>query len=156
MKHPARSGRRAALALLGLAVTACSSGVVTPGVPPQLKHSWEVAFNRGDVEAVAALYAEDAQLVLSGAATIRGRAAIGAELRRIVQSGIKVRITSEQNAGSGDLAYVYGPYAMLDPTGAVVERGSYVEVWRRRGGAWRIDLDVNAAGAPLTAAAAAQ
>jgi hypothetical protein len=33
--------------------------------------------------------------------------------------------------------------------GRETERGRYVEVWRRRDGAWAIVLDVNAVGEPL-------
>jgi hypothetical protein len=71
----------------------------------------------------------------------------------MIESGVKVKIGSVQNVGSGDLAYVYGPYSVLNASGQVVEAGSYIEVWRRRGGAWQIDLDVNAIGAPPGASA---
>ncbi len=128
-------------------VAGCSNGVVSPGVPPELKHSWEVAFNRGDIDGVVKLYSPDAQLVLTGSAPIKGREAIRAEVEKILKSGIKVRIGSEQNAGSGDLAYVYGDYSMLEQEGGKeVEQGAYVEVWRRRMGTWLIDLDVNTSG----------
>ena len=133
--------------LVALALAGCSGrpGVVSPGVSPELKHSWEVAFNRGDAAAVAALYAEDAQLVMSGSLPARGKAAIRAAVEAMIKSGVKVRIGTDQNTGSGDLAYVYGHYSVLDHDGVKsVEEGSYVEVWRRRGDAWLIDLDVNA------------
>lgn len=128
--------------------TACSGpGVVSPGVSPELKHSWEVAFNRGDAAAVTALYSQDAQLVMSGSPPARGQAAIRAAVEAMMRSGVKVKIGTDQNTGSGDLAYVYGHYAVLDHDGAKsVEEGSYVEVWRRRGDTWLIDLDVNAVG----------
>ncbi|MDB6089841.1 MAG: hypothetical protein JWN85_2625 [Gammaproteobacteria bacterium] len=133
----------------GLVLTACSAGIATPAVPVELKHSWEVAFNRGDSAAVAALYSQDAQLVMSGSATARGRQAIRAAIDSMVKSGVKVRIGAEQNVGSGEIAYVYGPYSVLEHDGGrSVETGSYVEVWRRRAGVWQIDLDVNAVGIP--------
>ncbi len=133
-----------------LALSACG-GVVSPGVSPELKHSWEVDFNRGDATAVAARYSPDAQLVMSGGAPIRGQAAIRAAIEGMVKSGVKVRIGTDQNFGSGDVAYVYGPYSVLEHEGGqVTERGAYVEVWRRRGGVWQIDLDVNAAGPSIS------
>jgi uncharacterized protein (TIGR02246 family) len=123
------------------------SHLTQPGVSPELKHSWEVAFNRGDAAAVAALYAQDAQLVMSGSSPVRGRAGIEEAVRRMIQSGVKVRIASEQNLGSGSLAYVSGPYAVLEGEGGrEVETGQYVEVWSNHEGTWLIDLDVNAAG----------
>ncbi len=124
----------------------CGPGIVMPGVSPDLKHSWEVAFNRRDAAAVAALYSDDAQLVMSGSPPVRGKAAIRAVIADMIKSGVKVRIGMDRNLGSGDIAYVYGAYSVLDPSGDhAVEKGRYVEVWSRHAGTWRIDLDVNAA-----------
>ena len=133
-------------------IAACSGGTVSPGVSPELKHTWEVAFNRGDSAAVAALYSPDAELIMSGAAPVKGPAAIRAVIDAMVKSKVKVRIGSGQNVGSGELAYVYGPYSVFDHDGGqVIESGTYLEVWRRRGGTWQIDLDLNAVG-PAAAA----
>jgi uncharacterized protein (TIGR02246 family) len=135
------------LAALTLTAACSGPGVVSPGVSPELKHSWEVAFNRGDAAAVTALYSQDAQLVMSGSPPVRGQAAIRAAVEAMMKSGVKVKIGTDQNTGSGDLAYVYGHYSVLGQDSAKsVEDGSYVEVWRRRGDTWLIDLDVNAAG----------
>jgi ketosteroid isomerase-like protein len=144
---------RARSAIAGaVLIGACSGGTVSPGVSPELKHTWEVAFNRGDSAAVAALYSPDAALIMSGAAPVKGPAAIRAVIDAMVKSKVKVRIGSEQNVGSGELAYVYGPYSVFDHDGGqVIESGTYLEVWRRRGGTWQIDLDLNAVG-PATAA----
>lgn len=117
-------------------------------MPLAQKHFWEESFNRGDSAAVAALYAPDAQLVMSGAAPVRGRAAIRAELDRMFQSGVKVRIDTARAEQAGDLAYFYGPYGVSSKQG-VVERGMYLEIWRRHGKRWLIELDVNSTGAPI-------
>jgi ketosteroid isomerase-like protein len=138
-----------------LALNACGDAVVSPGVPVELKHSWEVSFNRGDAAAVAALYSDEAQLVMSGSARIRGKAAIRTAIDDMIKSGVKLRIGAEQNVGSGDVAYVYGPYSVLEHEGGrEVESGAYIEVWRRRAGVWLIDLDVNAVGPAIPAAPA--
>jgi uncharacterized protein (TIGR02246 family) len=133
--------------LLTLLLSACGQHITRPGVSPELKHSWEVAFNRGDAAAVGALYAPDAQLVMSGSPPVKGQAGIEQVVRKMIQSGVKVRIGSEQNLGSGSLAYVSGPYVVLAGEGGrEVETGQYVEVWSSHDGTWLIDLDVNAAG----------
>jgi hypothetical protein len=96
-----------ALAATGtaLALAACApQGTVSPAVPPELKHSWEVAFNRGDADTVAALYAADAELVMPGAEAVRGREAIRAAVLDMIKSGVKVAIESQQNVGSGAVA----------------------------------------------------
>jgi uncharacterized protein (TIGR02246 family) len=128
---------------------ACSSpSSVSPGVPPELKHSWEVNFNRGDGAAVASLYAPDAQLIMSGSDPVRGAASIRAAIDSMIKSGVKVHIDSAENVGAGDIAYVFGSYSVLDPARhQTVEHGSYVEVWRRRSGEWKIIIDINASGA---------
>lgn len=144
-----------ALGVTLVLTTACSDGVVTPGVPIELKHSWEVSFNRGDGAAVAALYSEEAQLIMSGAAPIRGKAAIRAAVDDMIKSGVKLRIGSAQNVGSGDIAYVYGPYSVLEHEGGrEVEAGTYIELWRRRAGTWQIDLDINSIGPAIPTATA--
>jgi uncharacterized protein (TIGR02246 family) len=131
------------------AIAACApQGPVSPAVPPELKHSWEVAFNRGDADTIVALYAPDAQLIMPGAEPVRGREGIRAAVVEMIKSGVKVKIDTEENIGSGSVAYVYGPYRVADAQGRVVEQGRYVETWRKDGGTWRIDVDINTAGPP--------
>ena len=43
---------------------------------------------------------------------------------------------------AGDLGYTHGTYEISDASDKVVERGSYVRIWRMQGGAWRVVLDV--------------
>jgi uncharacterized protein (TIGR02246 family) len=136
-------------------LAACGGGaeVSSPGVSPELKHSWEVSFNKGDADAVAKLYSDRAELVMSGSSPVHGRDAIHKAVDDMIKSGVKVQIGSAQNVGSGDLAYVYGPYSVIEHDGGkIVEAGTYVEVWRRRGGTWQIDLDVNSTGPAMTPA----
>jgi len=146
--RPLKSIKCLAAACLLVSLAACVAGprVAEPGVPPELKHSWELSFNRGNAKAVADLYAPDAQLVMSGTPPIRGSADIRHAIEEMIKTGVKVHIDVETNIGSGDIAYVYGSYTISDgKVGRETERGSYVEVWRRRAAAWVIVLDVNAA-----------
>ena len=141
----------AVMALLAASIVTVSScappAAVSPGVPPDLKHSWEVNFNRGDGGAVAALYAPDAQLLMSGSEPVKGAAAIRAAVDAMIKSGVKVHIDASQNVGAGDLAYVFGAYSILEHEGGKqLEHGTYVEVWRHKDGVWKITLDINAAG----------
>ncbi len=133
-----------------------NSAIRTPGVAPERKHSWELYFNQGNAEGVVQLYAPDAELVMPGAAPAHGREAIRGVVQQMIDSGARVKIGSAQNIGAGDLAYVYGPYTVFDkPAGRAIESGKYLEIWRRRNGAWLIDLDVNVAAPPATTAGAA-
>jgi ketosteroid isomerase-like protein len=134
-------------AALTLAVAGCG-GSQNSALPLAKKRSWEDSFNSGNSAAVAALYAPDAELVLSGAPPIRGPAAIRAELDSLVQSGVKASIDVTRSEAVGDLAYFYGSYSVSSKQ-SIVERGTYLEVWRRHGKQWLIELDVNATGAPI-------
>ncbi|HVS77801.1 MAG TPA: nuclear transport factor 2 family protein [Steroidobacteraceae bacterium] len=140
--------RRAAAMALILAAAGCGAPTDS-GIPLAQKRSWETSFNRGDSAAVAALYAPDAELVMSGAAPVRGREAIRAEVDKMLQSGVKLRIGTDRAEAAGDLAYFYGSYSVSSNQG-VVERGTYLEVWHRTRGHWLIELDVNATGAPVS------
>jgi uncharacterized protein (TIGR02246 family) len=154
MKSPYR--RILCTSLAALLVAACAPASTSPGVPPELKHSWEVNFNKGDVAAVTALYAPDAELVMSGSETAKGTTAIAAAVEAMIKSGAKAHIDANQNVGAGDVAYVSGTYTIDDGKGGPpMERGGYVEVWRRIDGAWKIVIDINAAAPQPTAAPAA-
>jgi ketosteroid isomerase-like protein len=43
---------------------------------------------------------------------------------------------------AGDLGYTHGTYEIADDTKNVTERGSYVRIWQKQGGMWRIVMDV--------------
>ncbi len=143
--------------LFALASCAREVPVASPAVPPERKHSWEEAFNRGDADAIAALYAPDGQLLMPGSEPVRGPAAIRAAGTDMIRAGGKVQIGSDQNVGAGDVAYVSGPYRVTNAAGQIAEQGHYVEVWRRTAGVWLITLDLNVPGpAPAPAPAPAQ
>lgn len=43
---------------------------------------------------------------------------------------------------AGDFGYTHGTYEVSDSTKSVIERGSYVRIWKKQGTDWRIVLDV--------------
>ena len=43
---------------------------------------------------------------------------------------------------AGDLGYTHGTYEMMDDAKKVIEKGSYVRIWKKRNGMWRIVMDV--------------
>lgn len=153
MRHRRRHHERSWLGLtLPLALFFMVGGCTATremGAPLARKRTWELFFNRGDSAAVADLYAPNADLVMSGAPPVRGRKAIRAAIDTMLRSDVKVRIDTTQSRAFGDCAYFYGPYTVLSSQQQVVEQGTYLEVWRRHGTRWLIDLDVNATGAPM-------
>lgn len=43
---------------------------------------------------------------------------------------------------AGDLGYTHGTYEVTDDAKNVIENGSYVRIWKKRNGMWRIVMDV--------------
>ncbi|HKG97915.1 MAG TPA: nuclear transport factor 2 family protein, partial [Pyrinomonadaceae bacterium] len=43
---------------------------------------------------------------------------------------------------AGDLGYTHGTYDVSDATKKVIEHGSYVRIWKKQDGVWRIVMDV--------------
>src|SRR5208337_5021647 len=94
------------------------------------------AYNAKDVDAVVALYAEDATLVSDGG-TFRGRD----EIRNWVKAGLDqgsrlAAIDPSVGKSSGTLAYGTGRTRRL--VGSVVHLGQYLIVMEKIGGEWKI------------------
>ena len=111
---------------------------------------WYELATQKDAASIANLFADDGRLVWPGQDPIEGRAAVG-EFMAISFSASPVQSLDWSTdrvvvAASGDLAVAYGTYAdeNLGPDGTGADRGSYVTVYRKVDGAWRISTDVSA------------
>jgi uncharacterized protein (TIGR02246 family) len=92
--------------------------------------AWQAAINAGDVDAIAALYTDNARLMPpNGEATI-GHDAIKAAFGGMIDAGITAEINIVETQSSGDLAYNVGTYKLM-ADGEVVDQGKYIETWRR-------------------------
>ncbi len=119
------------------------------------------AYNAGNAEGVANLYAEDALLMAPGAQVLTGRAAIrdfiASDIGASKAAGLTFR--SDENTGvgvSGDLGWLSGTFSVTDPSGATVDHGKYLSVYRRINGDWQLIRDTwNSDVAPAPAAAPA-
>jgi ketosteroid isomerase-like protein len=105
-----------------------------PGM--QVRQEFLRAYNAKDIDAVVALYAEDATLVSDGG-TFRGRN----ESRNWVKSGLDQGSRLEANEpivekSSGTLAYGTGRTRRL--VGSIVHLGQYLIVMEKIGGEWKI------------------
>jgi len=113
----------------------------------QIRQEFLGGYNAADVEAVVALYADDATLVSDGG-TFRGRD----EIRKWVKSGLdqgsKLEIESSVERSSGTLCYGAGRTRRL--VGSVIHLGQYLIVMEKIGGEWRIvqHFSLNAAATP--------
>jgi uncharacterized protein (TIGR02246 family) len=100
------------------------------------------AFLRGDSQAVAQLYTENAQVIAPGEPVARGRTAIAAAWQKAIDGGVKdLSLQTAEVESAGDLACETGTVRLVSKAGAVTE-GRYVVVWRRVAGQWKLHRDI--------------
>jgi ketosteroid isomerase-like protein len=101
---------------------------------------YQLAESRGLAKAYKEYAAEDLYLFRQEMEPFVGRKAAISYLE-----GIKLRIKFVKRRSfieAGDLAYVYSSYSLHDENGVEKETGSFVQVWKLRGGRWQIAADV--------------
>ena len=96
--------------------------------------------NEGLVKAFLAFASPQVRLYRSGSLPFVGRDASAAALTKA-----KGKFTWQPIGGdvsrAGDLGYTHGTYEVNDAS-KVVEHGSYVRIWKKEDGVWRIVMDV--------------
>ena len=121
--------------------------------------AWLTAYNAGDVEKIAAMYAEDAVLMPPHAARSTGHAGIRAFLTADTAAakgaGFKL-VPGPATAGvAGDTGWESGSYTIADASGATVDSGSYLSVARKSNGKWLYIRDTYNSDRPLPSPAPA-
>ena len=126
-----------------------------------IETQWNADYNKRDVDAVMAHYAEDAALANPGA-----QLAAASESRRtaitqfLSDPALKISFESDrvQVAKSGDLAYTRGHFTMQGTDPATkqprTDTGNYLTVWQKQSdGSWKVVEDFVVPGGPAAAAA---
>ena len=94
---------------------------------------------RGAARAYKAYAADDIYLFRAGREPFVGR---DAALDFLNEQKLPVKFAKRKSfIEAGDLAYLYSRYVLTDKSGAE-KRRNYVQVWKLRGGRWRIAADV--------------
>ena len=110
----------------------------------------------GDVSKLLANYADDAVFMFPNAPAMRGRAAIEAGLKAMMEGATfsDMKFTTEDVMLDGDMAVETGSNEMtITPKGgkAMVDKGKYLTVWKRQAdGSWKIVRDVSNSNMPMT------
>ncbi len=109
--------------------------------------AWFKAHAAGDVDAIAALYSDDAILSIPGAAPIRGiagiREALQKDFRDMAAAGLsQTSGTSPEFGVSGDIGHEWNTYILKDKSGKTIDTGKYLSVFARRNGKWMIIRDI--------------
>lgn len=143
--------KSAAVIAVGLAaLAACQQGAQSTAADEsairEISPAWTAAYNAGDADAVAALYAEDAVVQPSGAPSAAGRAAIrdfiAGDSAASKAAGLTMNIVGGTAVGvSGDLAYEAGTLSVTDASGAAVDTGKFLSVFQKKDGKWLLIRD---------------
>jgi uncharacterized protein (TIGR02246 family) len=109
---------------------------------------WKRAYNARDVNAVAALYTEDAVLSVPGMRHVQGREAISeffaARMAMAANAGLRVEDAPMGDVVvSGDLAWQWQTFEMVREDDAVIGSGALCTLFRRVDGAWLIAGDIS-------------
>lgn len=109
---------------------------------------WSAAARAKNADTFVSFYADDAALMLEAAPDVSGKTAIRAAIAGMMQDrnfALGFTTTDVVVAGSGDLAYETGRYAltMSDANGApATQSGGYVVVWRKQpDDTWKVAVD---------------
>jgi len=110
----------------------------------KLNDAWTAAFNKGDAQAVAAMYAEDAYVLPPGSDIVKGRAAIEAFWRQAAQQMGDAKLTTLDVLPLGrNAAREIGTVTLKTKTQPPQEVvGKYAVVWRKIGGQWKLATDI--------------
>jgi uncharacterized protein (TIGR02246 family) len=111
----------------------------------QLADRWVSAYNKHDRSALGALYTDDAQLMMHGAATIAGRG----KIEQFWAGDFKVDnpltlLTVTHSLQGSDMTLVHGNYRVVNrKDGSELGSGRFAHVWTKDGkGDWRLDRDL--------------
>ncbi len=108
--------------------------------------------NSDDIEAFAALYTEDALVMMPGMAAVTGRhgAVVFAERIRSRRPA-RLALVTHEVGDVGDTAWERGTSEWILPDGQVTSQGKYIVIWKRTPEGWRLHRDIMNADAPARA-----
>ena len=119
-----------------------------PAVPPLADYvlaatdDWNMKWSAGNGAGFGEAYADDAILYAPNAEPISGKAAISEFWGGAVASGLQGRIETIESGSDGSVGFETGMYHITDSTGADLDYGSYVVVWKYVDGAWKMYRDI--------------
>ena len=144
------ASRRFRFAILAAALSLAATAVAKEGPLDNMSQAFEDAIRKGDVVAAANMYADEGQILPPNVAAISGRGAIAAYFKTMTDSGFSLKLTPTDSWMDGKLASRTGTYIVVDKTGAEIERGKWLEVWKQQDdGRWLMVRDMWNSSDPL-------
>lgn len=99
------------------------------------------ALDQGLTKAMVAHAAPELRTYRAGNLPFIGRDASAAGLAAI-KGQFKSELITGDVSRAGDLGYTHGTYVLTEAGNKVIERGSYVRIWKKLGGKWQVVLDI--------------
>lgn len=119
--------------------------------------TWEDALNAGEVDTLVELYTDNARVMPPNAELSAGSEAVRASFGALIDAGFAMEITTIESRQAADIGYNIGIYTMAGPGGTSIDRGKFIETWRRDAdGRWRITNDIWNSDLPAQTDAGAQ
>ena len=101
----------------------------------------EAAFNSKDAASLTALYTESAIVMPPGVEPLKGHEAIRAMWESLDDATPTLALTTTDVMPMGDLAVETGSWSMTAPDGSHADHGSYLAVWKKTDGGWKMVRD---------------
>lgn len=147
------------LGLLFLATMVSAQAMAAKGggasSPDEIRQRWVAAANSKDAAGLAGLYTDDALLMPSNMASVKGRAAIQASWKGMLDQGAhNVSLTRVSGAQAGEWGYEVGTYSAM--FGNSPDKGKYMlSLKKGKDGKWLIQEDIFNSDMPCAAPPAA-
>ena len=105
---------------------------------------FQEAYDDGDVEALTAMYTDDAMVMAPNAEIISGAEAICDFWRRVMDWGTTTFLKWESFdlEGFDDTAIEVGQYTIAGPDGHALATDKFIVVWKHVGGTWKLHRDI--------------
>ena len=158
MKYTPRISALAALAAIGIAVMARAAPAQTKDEQAirELSMQWQKDVAAQNVDKIIAIHAPDAVVIMSHTQPATGTTAIrGMWAEAVKTPGLKLAWTPTKiEVVSPTVATEYGTYTESydTPNGKATDAGSYVTIWKKVNGQWRVALDAPVTSTPLPTA----
>jgi ketosteroid isomerase-like protein len=139
-----------ALLVLGLAGPAFAKN--SKDQIEEASKAWMKAFEARDAGRLSSVYGEDGTLLPPNADLIQGTEAIMNFWKGLLDTGATIQLDNQEVIAEGKLGYRMGLYKIFAKDGAMLDRGKYIEIWKRSEDRWWLYRDIWNTSLPATAA----
>jgi ketosteroid isomerase-like protein len=130
------------LILVAVGCTQGDAPASDPSVITSRSAQWDAALNAKDIDALAALYTDDARMMAPNMEMSTGVEGVRAVIGGMIEAGLSGELTSVETVVYGDIGYNVGTY-VLTAGDEQADVGKFIETWvRGDDGAWRISNDI--------------